>query len=275
MSGLISKIQRYSTKDGPGLRSTVFAMGCPLRCAWCANPELLEAKPTTFHYAERCVHCGACKPYADMDQRAAACYYDAYEPVGVTLTARELAEKLLRDKAFYDQSGGGVTYSGGEAALQAEFFLEVTQLLKKDSVHVALDTSGHVPWEALGPLVEAVDLVLFDIKAMDDELHRRYTGVDNRLILENARRIAALGKEVTVRLILVPGVNDDETEMQNRLEFVRDLGIAKVEFLKYHRLGAGKYRRLGLDEPMGDTPECSDAVLERAVGMAAQMQLMR
>jgi len=276
MNGLISKIQRYATKDGPGLRSTVFAVGCPLRCDWCANPELMEAKPKFFFYPERCVGCGACAAFSNRDQRGAVCFYDAYEPVGYTISARELAAKLQRDQGFYDQSGGGVTYSGGEAALQSDFFLEVTRILKADSIHVALDTSGHVPWETLGPLVEAVDLVLYDIKVMDRKIHKRHTGADNQLILENAKRIAAMGKEMTVRLILVPGVNDDDKEIDNRLNFVRGLGnVAKVEILKYHRLGAGKYRRLGLVEPMGDTPECSDALAERVKQKAAQMMAIR
>ncbi|MCL2811007.1 MAG: glycyl-radical enzyme activating protein [Clostridia bacterium] len=258
------------------MRSTVFAVGCPLRCGWCANPELMETKPKFFHYPERCVKCGACAACTDRDRRAAACFYDAYEPVGFTISAQEMAVKLLRDKAFYDQSGGGVTYSGGEAALQADFFLEATEILKADSIHVALDTSGHVPWETLGPLVRAVDLVLYDIKAMDSEIHKRHTGADNHLILENARHIADMGKEMIVRLILVPGINDDEREIQNRLDFAMSLGnVVKIEILKYHRLGAGKYRRLGLDEPMGDTPECSDAVAERFKQKAAGVMDIR
>jgi len=291
MDGFISKIQRYSTKDGPGLRSTVFAAGCPLRCKWCANPELMEAKKQFFYHAERCVKCGACAGVSggtirltesgcaidrascgNLEQCAAACFYDAYEPVGVAVSARDLAARLTRDKAFYDQSGGGVTYSGGEAALQADFFLQVTEILKAGAVHVALDTSGHAPWEALGPLVKAVDLVLYDIKAMDSEAHKRYTGADNRLILENARRIADMGKEMIVRLILVPGVNDDEKETRSRLDFVRGLGgVSRVDILKYHRLGAGKYQRLGLIEPMSGTPECPDALAEKAAQMAAGM----
>ncbi|MCL2699183.1 MAG: glycyl-radical enzyme activating protein, partial [Defluviitaleaceae bacterium] len=194
-----------------------------------------------FYHAERCVKCGEC--------RAEACFYDAYEPVDVTISAEELAGKLIRDKAFYEQSGGGVTYSGGEAALQADFFLEVTEILKTQEIHVALDTSGHVPWETLAPLVKAVDLVLYDIKAMDSIIHKRYTGADNVLILENARKIAELRKEMIVRLIVVPGVNENDIEA--RRAFALGLGsVIEIEELKYHRLGAGKYHRLGLKEPM-------------------------
>ena len=291
MNGLISKIQRYSTKDGPGLRSTVFSVGCPLRCKWCANPELIQASEKIFYHAERCVGCGACVrssggtiyltdngcaidrvACANLGQCAAACFYDAYEHVGVTISAEDLADKLLRDKAFYDQSEGGVTYSGGEAAAQADFFLEITEILKCESIHVTLDTSGYVPWEKLEPLIKAVDLILYDIKVMDNAIHKRYTGVDNHLILENARRIADMRKEMIVRLIIIPGINDDEKEIGGRLDFVQKLGnVRRVDILKYHRLGAGKYKRLGLAEPMENTPECSGALAEIIAQKAADM----
>ena len=294
MRGLISKIQRYSTKDGPGLRSTVFAMGCPLCCKWCSNPELIGVHEAIFYHAQRCIGCGACVAVSggairltdngcvidravcsNLAQCAEVCYYDAYEHVGTTISAKELAEKLLRDKAFYDQSGGGVTYSGGEAALQADFFQEVTEILKTDSIHVTLDTSGHVPWSKLEPLIKAVDLVLYDIKAIDNEIHRRHTGADNLLILENARKIASMRKEINFRLIIVPGVNDSDKEIEDRLRFVHGLGDAyRVDVLKYHRLGSGKYNRLGLSEPMANTPECSDESVENIVQKAKDMGLM-
>jgi len=293
MHGLISKIQGYSTKDGPGVRGTVFAVGCSLRCRWCANPELIQPEAKILYHARRCVRCGACVDVSggtirlgedgcvidraacsNLEECAAACFYDAYEHVGVTISAGELAAKLLRDRAFYEQSGGGVTYSGGEAALQADFFLEATKILKSESIHVALDTSGYLPWKMLAPLAEAVDLVLFDIKALDNSVHRRYTGADNRLILENAKRIADMRKEMIVRLIIVPGVNDGEGEIDARLAFARGLGgVVRVDIIKYHRLGAGKYACLGLSDPMESTPECPDAAAERAAKKAADMGL--
>ena len=298
MDGLISKIQRYSTNDGPGVRSTVFAVGCPLRCLWCSNPELMDARGSILYHVKRCVSCGACVSVSggailpgdhgciidrisctNLDECVEACFHDAYERIGVIISAEELASKLLRDKVFYEQSRGGVTYSGGEAALQAEFFLKTTEILKaesikSESIHVALDTSGHIAWDKLAPLVEAVDLVLFDIKAFDDAVHKQYTGVDNRLILENARRIADMRKEMIIRLIIVPGVNDDEGEIDARLAFARGLGsVVRVDIIKYHRLGAGKYACLGLSDPMEGTPECPDAPAERAAKRAADMGL--
>lgn len=294
MNGFISKIQKYSTKDGPGLRSTVFSVGCNLRCKWCANPELIPTGPKILHYTERCVGCGACAALSNgsiqiidgkavidrekctnLAECAAACYYDAYEQIGISITAEELAKKLLRDKVFYAQSGGGVTYSGGEAALQAAFFLETTKLLKKESIHVALDTAGNIPWKDLGPLVEAVDMVLYDIKAFDNTIHKQYMGVGNELILENARRIADMKKDIIIRMIVVPGVNDSKEEIENRLSFIRSLGeaVLQVDILKYHRLGAGKYLRLGLEEPMGDTPECTDEFADWVLELATNMGL--
>jgi pyruvate formate lyase activating enzyme len=294
MDGFISKIQSYSTKDGPGIRSTVFAVGCNLNCKWCSNPELIESCPKILYHRERCVKCGSCaalsggtiriessgcvidrQQCANLDECAATCFYDAYEHIGKTISASELAAKLLRDKAFYNQSGGGITYSGGEPALQADFFLETTKLLKKESIHVALDTAGNIPWKTLSPLVEAVDLVLYDIKASDNALHEHFTGVGNTLILENARLIAAMNKPMIIRMLLVPGINDNEEEIERRLNFVRDLGkaVIRLDILKYHRLGVGKYLRLGLPEPLDNIPECSDDLVDYAAQKAHSMGL--
>ena len=290
MDGFISKLQRYSTNDGPGIRTTVFAVGCPLNCLWCANPELIGDASKFLYHPRRCVGCGACvaksggairltedgcdinRDEANLEECSVVCYYDAYERIGGIVSSKELVSGLLRDKAFYDQSGGGVTFSGGDAAMQAEFFHEVATRLRESEVHVALDTAGYFPWEKLAPLVAAVDLVLYDIKTLSRTLHKRYTGVDNQLILENAIRIADMGKAMTVRMILVPGVNDNEDEIVGRLKFVKKLGNhVKVDLIKYHKLGAGKYASLGMIEMMEGTPECSDDIAEYAANHARNM----
>ena len=290
MDGFISKLQRYSTKDGPGVRTTVFAVGCPMSCLWCANPELIGSATKFLYHPQRCIGCGACvaksggsirltekgcdidRETADLEECSVVCYYDAYERIGGIVSVGDLVSALLRDKVFFDQSGGGVTFSGGDAAIQAEFFTEVARLLKSAEVHVALDTAGYCPWEKLAPLVEAVDLVLFDIKTLSRTLHKRYTGVDNQLILENAMKIADMGKEMTVRMVLVPGVNDSEDEITGRLKFVKSLsGSIKVDLLKYHKLGAGKYASLGMIEMMEGTPECSDELADHAAAIARSM----
>jgi len=290
MDGFISKLQRYSTNDGPGIRTTVFAVGCPMNCLWCANPELIGDAAKFLYHPRRCVGCGACvaqsggairltedgldinRDAANLEECSVVCYYDAYERIGGIITAKELVYGLLRDKAFYDQSGGGVTFSGGDAAMQAEFFHEVAVGLRQSEVHIALDTAGYFPWEKLAPLVAAVDLVLYDIKTLSRTLHKRYTGVDNQLILENAIRIADMGKDMTVRMILVPGVNDNEDEVVGRLKFIKKLGNhVKVDLIKYHKLGAGKYASLGMIEMMEGTPECSDDIAEYAANHARNM----
>jgi len=292
MNGFISKIQRYSTKDGPGVRTTVFAVGCNLNCHWCANPELIDDGVKFLYHPNRCVKCGACVEKSDgtiqltdegciidrkntnLEECSSVCYYDAYERIGEAITANELVDKLLRDKVFYDQSNGGVTFSGGDAVLQADFFHEVALILKSNNVHVALDTAGFFSWEKLEPLIKAVDLILYDIKILDNTQHKYYTGVDNRLILENAIKIADMGKDMIVRMILIPGVNDSESEIVGRLNFVKNLGSkVKLDLLKHHKLGAGKYAGLGLVDPMEQIPACSNDVAEYAENLARNMNI--
>jgi len=289
-TGFISKLQRYSTKDGPGVRTTVFAVGCPLNCLWCANPELIGDAAKFLYHPRRCVGCGACvaqsggairltedgldidREKVDLEEISVVCYYDAYERVGGVTSVDELVTGLLRDRVFYDQSGGGVTFSGGDPGLQAEFFREVALRLRELEVHVALDTAGYFPWEKLASLVAVVDLVLYDIKTLNRTLHKRYTGVDNQLILENAIRIADMGKDMTVRMILIPGVNDSEDEITGRLKFIKKLGNhVKVDLIKYHKLGGGKYASLGMIEMMEGTPECPDEIADRAANIAQNM----
>ena len=281
-TGLISKLQRYSTKDGPDIRSTVFMVGCNLRCLWCANPELMLPDEKYLYYRQHCIHCGACVSlsnghirFADegcsIDRAACldwaalceACPRSCYEKIGETVTSSDLAEQLLRDKTFYETSGGGVTFSGGEAALQADFVRETAALLHKKGIHTALDTAGMIPWDKLQILLEEIDLVLYDIKAIDPGIHQRCTGTDNALILENARLLAEADKPMWVRLVLVPGWNDDREDIRERLRFVKSLGSAvrRVEVLKYHSLGAGKYRQMGIPYAIRPGTACSGELI--------------
>jgi pyruvate formate lyase activating enzyme len=283
MDGFISQIQRYSTKDGPGVRSTVVAVGCPLNCLWCAYPELSGDAAKFLYHPRRCVACGACVAQAGgalansengFEESSVLCFYDAYEMAGEPISDKELASALLQDKVHYDRSGGGVTFSGGDPVQQTEFFFEVATRLKDSDVHLALDTSGHFPWEKLVPLVTVCDLILFDIKFLNRTLHRRYTGVDNQLILENAMKIAYSGKPMVVRMILVPGVNDSFTEISGRLAFVKSLGgLVRLDIIKYKKLEAGKYASLDMIELMGGTDECSDEFAERVLEMARSIGL--
>jgi len=179
--------------------------------------------------------------------------------VGDSITVSDLAGKLLRDKDFYDESGGGVTFSGGEPCLQAEFVRETAQILRKKGVHVALDTAGLVAWEILEKVLEEIDLVLYDIKLFDSNLHRDCTGDGNELILDNAQRIASMGKPIIIRLVLVPGINDSLDDINSRLSFTAELGdaVKHVDILPYHKLGIGKYKHLDKDYLLEDIAACT------------------
>ncbi|MEG7482169.1 glycyl-radical enzyme activating protein [Citrobacter freundii] len=296
-TGLISRIQHYSTKDGPGIRSTVFMQQCNLRCQWCANPETIRPGFNVFWFKERCRQCGTCVQAAansaitlaqpgngvNIDRKKCTnlldivdmCPYDGYEKVGQERTSHQLADLLLRDKAFYDESHGGVTFSGGEPALQAEFVRETALLLKAEGIHVCLDTAGYIRWEKLRPLVEAVDLVSYDFKVFDAETHLSCTGVDNRLILENAKAIAAMGKPILARMVIVPTRNDDPADIRKRLDFIRTLGSAvqQVDILEYHIYGIGKYQKLGIPYLLKDIPACQHEMTEQIKQYAEEIGL--
>ncbi len=277
-TAIVSKIQRYSTKDGPGLRTTVFLSGCNLACLWCANPDLIPAEPQVFHYPERCTQCGRCVEVAveegsirfaeigveiDRDkctnlmECAASCYYDAYEVNASEMSSVELFDEILKDLVFYKKSGGGVTFSGGEPLLKHAFLVELLPMLKREGIHVTIDTAGLLPRSIFEQVMDYVDLFLYDIKAFDSKSHVRGTGVPNEQILRNAEFLAAQGKSMIVRFIVVPGYTDDVEDMRARIAFIASLGavVQQVDILKYHSLGEGKYRALGLEYPLKELPE--------------------
>ena len=288
MIGHIGKLQHYSTKDGPGIRTTVFLLGCSLRCKWCANPEFLKPTPTLMYFKERCQKCGLCaKTYPDAITLAKdgchidraktdapalvdLCPYDSYEVQGFDLSAEELVKTLLKDREFYETSHGGVTFSGGECLLQGEFVTECIKLLHKEKIHVTLDTAGNVPWETMEPAVKEADLILYDIKAFDSELHKEGTGVGNELIRSNFKKITELGKSVIVRMILIPGYNDSREDITQRIDFVSDCKVKQIDFLKYHILGVGKYEKLGMEYELKNIGSLDESTLEFAQSYAQQ-----
>ena len=265
---LISNIQNYSTKDGPGIRTTVFFTGCNLKCVWCSNPELIEPGIKVMYFENRCRRCGKCAETAvnnsiiltesgceidrekctNIEECMEVCPYEAYEKSGYEISAQDLYNKLIRDKIFFEQSGGGVTFSGGEAGLQYEFLSEIGTELQKDNIHTALDTAGLITWEKLEKAINSMNMVLFDIKAYDSRLHRKYTGAGNELILENIKKTAAKNKELIIRMVIVPGMNDNMEDIKKRISFIKELGSAvkQIDILKYHNLGEGKYKSLGM-----------------------------
>ncbi|MBR0137273.1 MAG: glycyl-radical enzyme activating protein [Erysipelotrichaceae bacterium] len=283
MQGLVGKIQHYSIKDGPGIRTTVFLSGCTLRCKWCSNPEFLKQEPALMYFKDRCRKCGSCataypeavrlteegcvidREKADYDALVEICPYDSYEKHGTQMEAEELVRELLKDREFYETSNGGVTFSGGECLLQSGFVLECMRLLHAERIHVTIDTAGNVPWEKIENVMKEADLVLYDIKAYDSEMHRRCTGSGNELIIENLKRISRLGKDVIIRMVIVPGRNDDPEDIEKRIDLVKGMkNIRQIDFLKYHILGVGKYEKLGLEYELTGIGNVDETLLENA-----------
>jgi pyruvate formate lyase activating enzyme len=269
VTGRVFDIKRYSIHDGPGIRTTVFLKGCSLNCLWCHNPESIDPGPELMHWPGRCVRCYACvaacpKGAIAKDERGAividrvlcdicgrcaeACLYDATQIVGREMSVEEVLDEVEKDRIFYEQSGGGVTLSGGDPAVQTGFAEAVLDGCRSRGLHTAIDTAGFSGNGALERLAAKADLVLFDLKLMDEARHKEYTGVPNGPILGNLEKLASAGAEVWVRLPLVAGVNDDEGNIGRTIAILRSLRtIKRVGVLPYHSGGLEKARRIGKD----------------------------
>ncbi len=268
LSGIVFDIQRYSIHDGPGIRTTVFLKGCPLKCVWCQNPESQNRAPELLLNRTLCAGCGQCIPVCSvganslLERRSqvdrakcircgicvTTCPNQARRMSGKSMTVDEVLKKVKKDLKFYETSGGGITLSGGEATFQPDFALAILKKSKELMIHTALETCGYASWRVLEELLLYVDLVLYDIKHWDSERHQRGTGVSNQIILENAKRIAEL-KPMKVRVPLIPGFNDSEHDIRSIASFVGSLpNQIEMELLAYNPLGEGKYERLGKGE---------------------------
>lgn len=245
MKTVIFDIERNSFVDGPGIRTTVFFKGCNLMCKWCHNPESQNCEKEILFYKNKCTDCGRCKELT-VDDENFLCFNDAKEICGKEYTADEVFAEVIKDKAFYETSGGGVTFSGGECMLQTDFLLEILKKCKENGIHTAVDTAGHIPWESFEKILPFTDLFLYDIKAMNEEIHKEYTGVTNTRILENLKKLLKSDVDVWVRIPVISGVNDIEDEMQKIKSFFDINGYPeKVELLPYHAMGEHKYEALG------------------------------
>jgi pyruvate formate lyase activating enzyme len=276
--GLVLDIQRFSIHDGPGIRTTVFLKGCPLTCAWCHNPESQSFVPELLVREGRCVHCGACvaacprgalgpAPAAGGAPRpdrarcdacgtcAEACPAGARGRAGRRMTVAEVMDEVERDRPFYEVSGGGVTFSGGEPLAQPAFLAALLRAARARDLATALDTCGHAPWETLDALRGDVDLFLYDLKLMDDGRHRALTGVSNATLLANLRALSERGHRIVVRVPVIEGVHDDPAALDELFAFAAALPkVEAVELLRGHRLAAGKYERLGRPAPATGAP---------------------
>jgi pyruvate formate lyase activating enzyme len=271
--GLIFDIQRYSIHDGSGIRTLVFMKGCPLHCRWCCNPESQSTIPELALFPSRCIGCGSCR---EACQDAAvtpeesggfvtdrslcqtcgrcveACPTDARVLRGRRASVADVLSEVERDQIFYRTSGGGVTISGGEPLLQATFTAALLKACRDRGIDTAIETCGQAPWEDFTLVLAHTDSVLFDIKHVDTITHRRLTGVGNELIFANLRRVARSGARVVLRLALVPGYNADADSVRGVAALARELAIAELHLLPYHRLGESKYRALGRSYPLQD-----------------------
>jgi pyruvate formate lyase activating enzyme len=280
IKGTVFDVKKFSIHDGPGIRTTVFFKGCPMDCWWCHNPESQAPGPEMMFRARRCIRCGACASACAQGAISIegdvvstdgeicglcgacveTCYAQAREMVGQEMTAVQVMAEIEQDVVFYDESGGGVTFSGGEPLSQRDFLLALLRACKKKEIHTALDTCGLATWEALESVHAHVDLFLYDLKLVDDARHREFTGVSNELILRNLRALSEHGHAIILRVPIVPGVNDDD-------EDVRQIGVLaaalphleQVEILPYHHIHVDKYERLNkvyrLPETRPPSPE--------------------
>ncbi|MFC1908790.1 glycyl-radical enzyme activating protein [Chloroflexota bacterium] len=268
-AGVIFNIQKFSVNDGPGIRTTVFLKGCPLQCRWCSNAESINPAAELGIIRSLCDNCTKCAEVCpegaisfDADnviqinrgkcttcgECVAVCTPGALTIYGREVTTGDVFKEVYRDRSFYESSGGGITVSGGEPLRQADFVTALFQQCRQEGIHTCLDTSGHADSKELIKVLEFTDYVLYDIKYMDTDCHRQFTGVPNDLILSNARVIAKSGIEMLCRIPLVAGVNDTVRNITETAQFVKMLGNGvAIELLPYHRLGVGKYQTL--DKP--------------------------
>ncbi|SCJ36585.1 4-hydroxyphenylacetate decarboxylase activating enzyme [uncultured Eubacterium sp.] len=276
--GTIFNIQKMSIHDGPGIRTTVFFKGCPLNCLWCSNPESQKVEKEVACFQSRCVTCGYCaevcpkglieaQPPFEITNREECdlceicvkeCCTNAKKVVGEDYTVDELLKEIMKDKSFYDSSGGGVTFSGGEPLMQSAFLKEILAACRENGVHTAIETTGMTDTDSLIETAALLDLIFYDVKHMDDETHRDITGVSNERIIANLAVLAKAHDNIVVRIPVIPGINDSTENLRKTADYAASLNIPSIELLPYHNLGEVKYGQLGREYALADTQKPSE-----------------
>ena len=306
LTGFVFNIQRFSTHDGPGIRTTVFLKGCPLHCFWCHNPEGLNPHQEVHFFNERCILCGECVILCEQgahqiqdgahDYNRArciqcgkcieACCARAVEFAGKEMTPEQVLEEVLRDEAFYDTSHGGITVSGGEPLMQYEFTSRLLALSKASGLHTAVETSLYRKWVDIAALLPLVDLFLVDLKLMNADQHRAVTGISNRQILANTRKLAGTDRPIIFHIPVIPGVNDTPEVIAAIAKFVQEMVLLRsekkvspsdpgisLELLPFHRLAGGKYESLGLEYVARDLAPVPQEKLAELLKTAARFEI--
>jgi pyruvate formate lyase activating enzyme len=285
-SGLVAHIQRFSLHDGPGIRTTVFLKGCPLGCLWCHNPENRSSQPEVMVVESRCVRCGRCDPVcpshsADapsaVDHQPAvvcllcgacvkACPAGARQMVGRQMTVSEVLDEIRRDTIFYDDSQGGVTFSGGEPLAQPAFLEALLAACTAEGIHTAVDTCGFAPTEQILAMAARADLILYDLKVLDDEKHTRLTGVSNALIVDNLCTLQRVHNNIWLRIPIIPGLNDAEEDLEALRRLAAGLhAVRQINLLPYHQTAGHKFQSLGLPYELSDIRPPSSQFMEHTL----------
>jgi len=255
--GTIFNIQRFCTSDGPGIRTTVFFKGCPLRCLWCHNPESQSSDSELMFYKHKCKSCGRC--IGEESNDSFVCYNGARERCGKETSANEIVKTALKDKPFYKNSGGGITLSGGEPLYQYKFALEILKLAKENGLHTAIETCGYGSGEQIRKVAEYTDVFLYDIKECDALRHKLFTGVDSKLILENLALVDKLGKDIILRCPIIPGCNDRSDHLEGIAAIANSLShVIRIDVEPYHPLGESKSEALGKSYKSFSSPTKAD-----------------
>lgn len=260
-TGIIFDIKKMALHDGPGIRTTIFLKGCPLTCWWCHNPESQKLEPEKI-----------------LRKRSNASKSPREETVGREVSVEEVIAEIEKDTIFYDESGGGVTLSGGEPLMQIDFLAQLLAYCKDHQIHTILDTCGYVSWKELEKIKDNVDLFLYDIKIMNDELHKNYTGVSNTRILSNLEKLASEGKNIVIRFPVIPGITDTKENIDEFVAFLCTLGsIEEINLLPYHSLGKRKYiqlkRRDLLEDLEPPTPETLDTLSKKFINLGYKVKI--